>query len=74
MIGMRAMGHHFYLELICQNCFAHSIAILLREFGALISLFSPSASEIHFKKKFSEANLPFIPPEYHNIMSTKCKH
>ena len=24
MIGMRAVRHHFYLELICQNCFAHS--------------------------------------------------
>ena len=24
MIGMRAMRQHFYLELICQNCFAHS--------------------------------------------------
>ena len=23
MIGMRAMRHHFYLELICQNFFAH---------------------------------------------------
>ena len=21
---MRAMRHHFYLELTCQNCFAHS--------------------------------------------------
>ena len=32
--------------------------------------------EIHFQKKFSEAirKLPFIPPEYHNIMSAKCKH
>ena len=25
MIGMRAMIHHFYLELICQNCFTHSV-------------------------------------------------
>ena len=24
MIDMRAMRHHFYLELICRNCFAHS--------------------------------------------------
>ena len=22
MIGMRAMRHYFYLELICQSCFA----------------------------------------------------
>ena len=24
MIGMRAMRHHFYLELMCQNCSPHS--------------------------------------------------
>ena len=24
MIGMRAMRHQFYLELLRQNCFAHS--------------------------------------------------
>ena len=35
---------------------------LSREFGIPISSFSPSVREIHFQKKFSEANLPFIPP------------
>ena len=54
------------------TCF--SIAIISREFGIPVSSFSSSVSEIHFQKKFCEANLPFIPPEYHNIMSMKCKH
>ena len=51
------------------NCFIiiiiiFSIVILSQEFGTLISMissFSPSASEIHFQKKFPGANLPFIP-------------
>ena len=41
---------------------------------SLISSFSPSVQEIHFQKQFFEANLPFIPPNYHNITSTKCRH
>ena len=44
---------------------------LSRKFGIPILLFSPSVHEIHFQKKFFEANLPFIPPEYHT-MNTKC--
>ena len=28
-IGMWAVWHHFCLELICQNCFAHSVLVLI---------------------------------------------
>ena len=47
---------------ISQLSICNSIAILLREFETLISSFSPSTSKIHFQRKFSEAVLPFIPP------------
>ena len=52
----------FSFVLFCFVFF--SIAILWLEFGTLISMissFSPSASEIHFQKKFPGVNLPFIP-------------
>ena len=50
------------------------IFLLFNRDLSIISSFSPSVHEIHFQKKLFEANLTFIPPKYHNIMSTKCKH
>ena len=29
MISMRAMWHHFNIGLVCKNCFAYSVLILL---------------------------------------------
>ena len=29
MISMRDMWHHFYTGLVCQNCFAYSVLVLI---------------------------------------------
>ena len=29
MISMRDMSHYFYVGLACQNCFAHSVLVLI---------------------------------------------
>ena len=29
MISSRVMGHHFYIGLVCQNCFPHSVLVII---------------------------------------------
>ena len=38
MISMRVMWHHFYIGLVCQNCFAHSVLVLMELFMVLSNL------------------------------------
>ena len=35
MISMRVMWHQFYIGLVCQNCFAHSLLVLMTLFMVL---------------------------------------
>ena len=35
MISMRVMWYHFYIGLVCQKCFAHSVLVLIELFMVL---------------------------------------
>ena len=39
---MTAMWHHFYIGLVCQNCFAHSVMVLV-EHSMMLSISQGSA-------------------------------
>ena len=42
IIRMTAMWHDFYIGLVCQNCFAHSVMVLV-ELSMMLSILQGSA-------------------------------
>ena len=52
MISKSAMWHHFYIGLVCQNCFAHSVLVLIAlSFGAFYFVKDPIKTE-HYRLDF----------------------